>query len=592
MNKLIVFLLFVVGIISTANAKELPSNIVWQSNDSAPIFASDKAIKGGVFRTFIDDFPPTFRQVGPSSNSSFRGFLDSNALSLIELHPQTEEIIPALATHWAVAADNKTAYFKLNPNAKWSDGKPVTADDYVFMLVFMRSEYIVAPWYNNHYSKEIVSVTKYDDYTISVELGSAKPSQDVIINTNLSPLPKHFHQLNKDWVQWANWRVAPVTGPYQISDFHKGRYIDFSRVENWWGENERYYKNRFNVDKVRIKVVRNQNIAWNMFLKGDLDSFALVLPEYWHDRAFGDKFDKGWIRKYWFYNITRQPSQGLFLNLADPLFADKQVREAIAYALNIDKMNQTLLRGDYDRLPNFHTGYGEYTNPNIQAKPFDLAKANQLLDEAGWQSRDEDGVRVKASKRLAFKVTYSRGEHSARLALLKEEALKAGIEINLQLLTGASAYHNIMEKKHQAAWLGWSTGFRPAYWQHFHSDNANKPQTNNITNTADSELDALIMQYRESGDSAEKIKLAHQIQQKVADIGAYIPTYMVPYTREGAWAYVQVPDDILPKYASQIFDPMGLGTLWLDPQIKEKIDQGETLPKTTIVDETYRMRAD
>ncbi len=568
---------------------DLPADLRWESNHTAPVFASNKAIQGGIFRTMITDFPPTFRQVGPNANSSFRGFLDANTLSLIDIHPQTDEYIPALATHWAIAADNKTAYFKLNPKARWSDGKPVTAADYLFTLEFMRSPHIIAPWYNNHYSKEITEVTQYDDYTISVTLGHAKPREDVLLNTSLSPTPKHFHQLDKHWVSWANWKVAPTTGAYVIGHFRKGRYIDFVKVKNWWGENERYYRHRFNVDKVRIKVIRNLNVGWNMFLKGELDSFALVLPEYWHERALSKEFDNGWIRKFWFYNETPQPAYGLFLNLDEPLFQDKNIRQAIVYTLNIDKMNRSLLRGDYDRLPNFNTGYGDYSNPNITAKPFDLKKAEQLLKAAGWQTVGDDGIRRKNGQRLSFKVSYSVPIHTPRLALLKEEMKKAGIDMQLQLLTGASAYRNVMEKKHQAAWMGWGTGTRPAYRQHFHSDNAHKPQTNNITNTDSPEMDKLIEAYRRATKKSARVRLAHQIQLLIADMGAYIPTYMVPYTREAAWAYIRLPDDIAPKKAGQLFDPMGLGILWIDPTVQQQINHKKKLPAETIIETRYRI---
>ncbi len=599
MNKIIHRILCLVCLplvlLSVSNAQsiktpaDLPDDLIWQTNNDAAVFASPKALKGGIFRTMITDFPPTFRQVGPNANSSFRSFLDINALSLIDRHPQTDEYIPALATHWAISADNQTAYFKLDPAARWSDGQPVTADDYLFTLEFMRSPHIIAPWYNNHYSKEIIDVSKYDDYTISVTLGHAKPREDVLMNAAISPLPRHFHQLDKHWVQWANWKIAPTTGPYIIGHFRKGRYIDFVKVDNWWGSNHRYYRHRFNVDKVRIKVIRNLNVGWNMFLKGELDSFGVILPEYWHERATTKAFANGWIRKFWFYNERPQPAIGLFLNLADPLFKDKRIRYAIAYALNIDKMTQSLLRGDYDHLPNFHTGYGDYTHPDIKPRPFDLDKANALLDQAGWQQRGDDGIRLKGNKRLSFKVGYSQPVHTPRLALLKEEMKKAGIDMQLQLLTGASAYRNIMEKKHQVAWMGWGAGGRPAYRQHFHSDNANKPQTNNITNTADPKMDQLIDAYRKATTKSERVRLAHAIQVLITEIGAYIPTYMVPYTREAAWAYVRLPDNIAPKKADALFDPMGLGTLWIDPSIKKKIRRKETLPAQPIVETRYRI---
>ncbi len=571
------------------NINELPNNLNWTTNNSDPIFSSDKAQKGGSFRLMIADFPTTFRYVGPSSNSSFRGFINSNRLSLTNIHPQTDNDIPELATHWAVMADNKTVFYKLNKSAKWSDGKPIMADDYLFTLDFMRSKHIVAPWYNDYYSKEIVNITKYDDWTISVTLGTAQPSEDVLSAAGIAPTPKHFHKLNENWVRWANWKIEPNSGAYIISNFRKGRYIDFEHKKNWWGENLRYFKNRFNVNKVRIKVVRNVNIGWNMFLKGDLDSFGLVSPEYWHERSKVSKFDKGWIRKFWFYNEKPQPSSGIYFNLEYPLFKDIKVRKAIAYALNIKKMNATIMQGDYQQLPNFSTGYGEYTNPNIKARLFDLGKANNLLDEAGWTEKNNDGVRIKSGETLSFKLNYSQSSHSPRLAFLKNEMLKAGIDMQLQLLAGASGYKNIMQKKHQAAWSGWGTGLRPAYWQFFHSDNAIKPNTNNINNFADPKMDELTIAYRESTNKKDRIKLAHQIQQLIYDSGAIIPTYMVPYTREGAWAYIRLPKNIAPKTTASLFEPMGLSTFWIDKEIKQKIQNKEQLKPETIIDEKYKL---
>ncbi len=127
----------------------LPGDLKWLTNDSDPVFASPDARKGGILRDAILDFPLTFRVVGPDSNSSFRGEILGNQLSLIGIHPNTLNTIPELATHWAYGNDKKTMYFKLNPGARWSDGVPVTADDFAFTLEFMRSKHIVAPWYND-----------------------------------------------------------------------------------------------------------------------------------------------------------------------------------------------------------------------------------------------------------------------------------------------------------------------------------------------------------------------------------------------------------------------------------------------------------
>ncbi|MCK5350320.1 MAG: ABC transporter substrate-binding protein, partial [Desulfobacula sp.] len=141
----------------------LPGNIKWMTNESDPVFSSEKAVKGGILHSAVTSFPMTFRVVGPDSNGSFRSAILDNQLSLINIHPNTDHIIPELATHWAFGDDKKTMYFKLSKEARWSDGKPVTAWDYAYTLEFMRSEHIIAPWYNDYYTKEIEAVMVYDD---------------------------------------------------------------------------------------------------------------------------------------------------------------------------------------------------------------------------------------------------------------------------------------------------------------------------------------------------------------------------------------------------------------------------------------------
>ena len=95
-----------------------PGDLKWLTNNSDPLYASPQAQKGGTFKVAIKSFPLTFRTVGPDSNTTFRSAILGNQLSLIGLHPNTMNILPELATHWAYGKDKKTMYFKLNPLAR------------------------------------------------------------------------------------------------------------------------------------------------------------------------------------------------------------------------------------------------------------------------------------------------------------------------------------------------------------------------------------------------------------------------------------------------------------------------------------------
>ena len=555
---------------SFAQSSSLPSDLKWETNNTAPIWAEPKALKGGVFTEFMLTFPPTLRTIGPDSNSSFRSYINANQLGLVGMHPNTLEIIPQLATSWAYGKDGKTVFYKLDPAARWSDGQAVTADDFLFTLEFMRSPHINAPWYNNYYTEQVIDIAKYDTHTISITGAVAHPKEDLHYYYGIGPTPKHFYKkIDENWIKDNNWSIVPNTGPYQITKIKKGKQVEFTRKQDWWAKDYKYNQGRFNVDKVIIKVIRDVNIAYSHFEKGNLDTFGLVQPEFWHNKAKGMLYDKGFVEKFFFYNDTPRSSSGFFLNQDNEILKDKNVRLALSHALNFDKVINTVLRGDYERLQTFHTGYGEYSNESINAREFNLDKANQLLNDSPWSVRGGDGIRTNNGKRLSLDLSYGRKEHSERWSILKQDALKAGIEINLVLQDSSSHYKTIMQKQHQIASLGWSTGFRPAYWQHFHSENAHKPQTNNVTNMDNPDLDNKIMQYRSETNKDLRIKLAKEIEQMIHDSAAFIPDFKVPYTRGAHWRWIKFPKIPGTKTSDTLYSPFSDGGIfWIDNQVK------------------------
>jgi microcin C transport system substrate-binding protein len=571
----------------------LPAGIEWLTNNADPVFASPEAVKGGTLHEALPSFPLTFRVVGPDSNSSFRGAILGNQLSLIGIHPNTENIIPELATHWAFDPDKKTMYFKLDPEARWSDGHPVTADDFVFTLEFMRSEHIVAPWYNDYYTKEIDRVIVYDDHTLAVVGTKAQP--DLYLRIPIGPTPRHYYcRLDEDFVRRYNWKIAPNTGPYQMTEFKKGRYILFERKPNWWARNHRYFKNRFNVDKVRYTVIRDLNLQWEYFKKAKLDSFSLTMPKYWHFKSQMPAVANGYVHRMWFFNDTPRSAQGMWLNQDREIFKDQRRRYAFAHAMNIQRVIEAVLYNDYFRLEGAYVGYGRYSNNTITARRFDLKKVDQLMQDDGWQ-RGPDGIWQRDGQRYSVEVTYSSEEHTPRLVVLKEEALKAGIELRLQRLDPAAQYKKIMEKRHDVGWLGWSTGMRPHFWEFWHSANAHRPQTNNVTNTDDPELDALIDRYRDSLDEKDRIALALEIEAQVHAIGAFVPSFMVPYFREAYWRWWRFPTPPATRVSDSLFDPFSSSTgglFWFDQQRYEAtraaMRREQPFEPVTLRDETYK----
>ncbi|MGB2078905.1 MAG: ABC transporter substrate-binding protein, partial [Vibrio sp.] len=309
---------------------DLPQDLDWQTGAGEPLFASEKAQFGGVFRTYLSSFPQTFRTVGPDSNGSFRAWIGLASLSLLDKHPNTDAYLPSLAQSWALAGDHQTVYFKLNPNARWSDGVPVTAKDFTFMLKLMRSKDIVAPWYNDFYNQEVKDIYVYDDHTIAVVSGKPRSDDELLDYVNLQPRPAHFYAnpekddnkdgIADDFVRRYNFKPEPVTGPYFLDKVVKGKKLTFKHVgQDWWGYQIPYNQHRFNVAAISIKIIRDPDIARKYFEKGYLDAYALIRPVLWHEKAKGELYDKGYIQKAWGYNQAPVGAGGMWLNTAKPL---------------------------------------------------------------------------------------------------------------------------------------------------------------------------------------------------------------------------------------------------------------------------------
>lgn len=556
-----------------ASPEDLPADLQWKDGMDQPVFASAEAVRGGTLRSFLLNFPPTVRLVGPDSNHSFRSaLLDDNAVSLVARHPETGRFFAALAEAWAVLPDQQTVVYRLREDATFSDGEPVRTEDFFYLFYFMRSPHIQAPWYNNWYSTEYDGITRYDDRTFAIHLSTPKP--EPLEFASVRPVAAHFYgTLQPDWVPEHQWQFEPTTGPYELlpENIQHGRSLRLTRVEDWWANDHKFYRHRFNPAAKHYAIVRDLNIAFERFKKGEFDLFGLTLPEYWYERsAEAEPFQRGLIRKAVFYNQRPRPSIGLWINEDQGYLANPLVRRGIAHAMDFNRVIEKHFRGDYARLQGTSDGFGAFTHPDLAARPYDIDRARELFAEAGFDQPGPDGILRNADgDRLSFTVTVSQGPREEVLQILREEARKAGLELNILSLEPTSAFKQILEKQHQIAFSGWNTSLPyPRYWEGFHSANAGRPQTNNITNTDDPELDDLIERYRASTSREEKIALAHQLEELVHEEAVFIPGYYVPFYRVAYWRWIHFPEHFdvrLSQGAGQY------GLLWIDQEERSRI---------------------
>ena len=587
---------------------EIPADLVWENGMDQPEIGDPAAKKGGAFRRVIPTFPPTIRPFGDNANNSFRSDLyDDIDMPLVSLHPQTMEIIPGLAKKWATSQDGRTIYFRIDPEARYSDGVPVRAMDFLVSVYLRVSDNIVNPYHKQYYRENIAQIAMYDDLTVSVSLPEAKIYAPAIAG-GITPSPPHFYsEYGPDYSERYQWRFPPTTGAYEVlpEDIIKGASITQTRVKSWWAKDRKYYRYRFNPDKLVHTVVRDESKAFELFRAGELDTFFLTQPQLWYEKSEMEPVYNGYIERVTFYNKYPKVPRGLYLNVSKAPLNNLDVRIGIHHAMNWQKVIDVMFRGDYQRLNAFNEGYVTFSDPSIVARPFSIDAARAAFAKAGYTQEGRDGILTKPDgTRLSVSVTYPAMPQIDRIfAILREEARACGFELRLDGLEYTVAYKKEMQKQHEMALGSWLINPPvPDFHQFLHSTNAIdekgnlKPQTNNTFVWHRADTDALSEKIRTASTAEELKDAAWKLQRIMHDEAIFIPGYSVDFVRIGSWRWVKWPDCENTRFSPPVvYDPHEVFVFWIDDAVKAETQSarrtGKSFPESTRTIEDYRVKA-
>lgn len=588
---------------------ELPPDLVWEDGMDQPEIGDPAAKKGGVFRRFIPSFPPTIRPFGENANNSFRGEIyEAIELPLVNLHPETMGLIPGCAHRWAVSADGRTTYFRIDPEARYSDGVPVLARDFMVSAYIRISDHVVNPYSKQYFRENVAQFTVYDDRTLSISLPEAKYLAPAVAG-GIPPSPPHFYaEYGPDYNERYQWRFPPTTGAYEVreADIVKGASITQTRVKDWWARDRKYYRHRYNPDKIVHTVVRDESKAFELFRAGELDTFYLTRPDYWYEKSEMEPVYKGYIERVTFYNRYPKVPRGLYMNVSKPPLDNRDVRIGIQHAVNWRKVIDVMFRGDYQRLNAFNEGYVHFSDPSIRARPFSIPQARAAFAAAGFTEEGPDGIlRRPDGTRLSLAVTYPATPVTDRMfAILREEARSCGFELRLDGLETTVAYKKGMQKQHELSLGSWLiTPPMPDFHQFLHSTNAfddkgnPRPQTNNTFVWGRPDTDRLSERLRTSRTIEELRDAAWQLQRIIHDEAFFSPGYSVDFVRLGSWRWVRWPDCPETRFCPPvIYDPHEVFVQWIDEDKKretlEARRKGIGFPESTRVIDDYRIVGD
>ena len=333
--------------------------------------------------------------------------------------PELLTVIPTKA-NGGISHDGKTLTFHLRKNVKWSDGAPFDADDVVFS-----TKTILDPKTNvvgRDGWDHITKIDEPDKYTVIFHL--SEPYSPFIptffgsAGANPAIVPKHLLENSKD-VNTDAYNSKPIgIGPFRYVEWRRGDRVIMEA-------NPYYWRGLPKLQRVEYHIIPNRDTLFTQLQTGDIDLWPNAARAYYNARQLLGL--KG-------FTILKQPSYGfghIDFNVERPLLKDVRVRRALALAVDRETLKQKVGRGLGIIQDGVVSPASPYFDPAIKTSPWDIAKANALLDQAGWK-RGTDGYRTKDGQKLSIEFVSNTGspDTDTQIELIRGWWKEIGAELN------------------------------------------------------------------------------------------------------------------------------------------------------------------
>jgi len=405
------------------------------------------------------------------------------------------EVIPDLATDWKVSKDGKTWIFHLRKDVKWHDGAPFTAEDVVFTFNSIlnpkinsvrRSDYII--------DDQPIKFTALNKYTVQAIV--PKPFAPFLTRSGMSVLPKHL-LADKDMNTAAFNRKPVGTGPFKFKEWVTGDHVTVARNDN-------YYFGRPKLAEIIYKVIPDENACLVALEAGEVDETGIPPKDYQRMKLLAG------INVFEFDALTYSY---LGFNLANPKFADKRVRQALAYATDKEQLVKLIFKGlaspAYAPSAPISWAYSDAVSKYAYNPPL----AKQLLKEAGAEN-------------LEFTILVNQGnkEREKAAVVLQQQYKKVGVKVNVRVMEWSALLKIINAptdpKDFEAVIIGWSLGLDPDSYSIWHS--SQYPKGFNFVKYVNPVADRLLEEGRTTIERAKRKEIYAKLWQVIADDQPYI----------------------------------------------------------------------
>lgn len=519
-------------------------------------YVNPDAPKGGEIRMVPPTRPTNFDKFNPFT---LRGTAPYNIGVLMFdslLTGNSEEPTTAyglLAEDVSVAPDGLSATFRLNPKARFHNGKPVLAQDVVHSFRTLVSKQ-AAPQFRTIYA-EVMGASVVDERTVRFDFTTANRELPLIVGG--MPVFSRDWGAGKPFDQIVS-EVPIASGPYRIGDPRMGRDITYVRDPKYWAADLNVRRGHFHFDRITFKIYLDETSRFEGLKAGEFDFMREFISRNWARQYTGRAFETGELAKRAFANQNPGDFQGYVFNLRNPKFQDVRVRHALGLAMDFEWMNRQLFYNLYKRV------HGYFPNSEFHAeglpKPDELAileplrsklrpevfgpayvppstnppgslrenlrQAQQLLAQAGWTYRD--GA-LRNEKGEPFTVEFLTDQPSlVRIVAPFEKALgKLGITMIYRSVDFSLAKQKMDEFDFELTTtrLPGSTAPGTELLDRWGSEAARTKGSSNIWGIADPAVDA-ILQKVVTAQTRPELSAAMRALDRVLTHGHYsIPQY-------------------------------------------------------------------
>ncbi len=441
-------------------------------------------------------------------------FIDNNLNAV----PVLAAEIPSLE-NGGLSEDGKTITVKINPEAAWTDGTPVTAGDVVFTYDMIMSDQNT-PNSRYPYEDKIDSVTAADDQTVVIQMKETFAAWlATLFVSSSSVLPEHILRpvFEADGtLDTADWNRNPTvtSGPYTLVEWQSGSFMSFAARED-------YFLGAPKIANITVQFVPDDATVVAALVSGDADVGTFI--------SAGDTP----ALKEAGVNIELVASgynEGLFFNvspeLGHPAMQDVNVRRALVMLVDRDTINADLNLGLVSTGASFWQNT-PYMRPDAEPIPYDPEGAMKLLDEAGWVDSNGDGTRDKDGVELMLRyVTNQRQIRKDIQAIVQQSFTDAGVGVEIrnfdsdQFFAGYADGGPMSTGDYDIGEYSAATNFPDPDASRFlcsQVPSEDNPSGSNDTFYCNEELDALFAKQASTTDTQKRIEIFHQIDQLLFD---------------------------------------------------------------------------